>query len=115
MKKLYLVGILLLAHAAFGQAFVLGPAQSALSGCSWPTWATVSNGVAICPVDINGVVQLALGMNQGPFVLAANGNPPVIRVGSVITVNETCPKGTGNIPGGWTTLTCKLTITAIQY
>lgn len=34
-------------------------------------------------------------------------------VGSTVTVNESCPKGSGNVNSGWSAKTCQLQITSI--
>lgn len=70
--------ILCLAGAAIAQSgmpILLG-VQTSVGGCQWPspTFATIANGAAICPVVVNGTVFLATAMNGGPFSIPSNGN-----------------------------------------
>lgn len=122
--------LLCLVGAAFGQTsgLVILGVQPSISSCKWSTFAAVNNGVALCPVNVNGVVYIATAMNGGPFTIpSANGGSqgppgpqgvqgppgpagPTLKSGTALTVNITCPKGTGNVVSGWTTKNCVVTV-----
>lgn len=103
--------------------------QSSVSGCVWPQGVTF--GTAVCPVtQSNGGVNMAFASNGGPFQLVGagmqgpKGDSGTIgpagatgvgfKIGTVVTFNVVCPKGSGTVSGGFTITGCKQTITAIQ-
>lgn len=129
MKTLLL--LLCLIGVAYGQtsALIILGVQPSVSSCKWPSFATVSNGTALCPVNVNGVVFLATALNGGAFTIPSSGGGgtqgpqgiqgipgpqgpagSTLKSGTVLTVNETCPKGSGNITNGWSTKTCIVTV-----
>lgn len=65
------VMLALFVHGAIGQTaggFVILNAQTSLAGCAWPTsFATVTNGVAVCPLNLAGQPGLAIAVNGGAF------------------------------------------------
>jgi hypothetical protein len=93
--------------------------QTALTGCAWPTaYATVTNGMALCPLNLPTGPALAIAVNGGAFtqipmttaaagVTSFNG-----RVGAVVpTANDYSygqlsglPTTTGNCTGGTVTV-----------
>lgn len=55
--------------ASAQQAYVILGTQTALTGCVWPTaYATVTNGLALCPLNLSTGPALAISVNQGAFV-----------------------------------------------
>jgi hypothetical protein len=106
-----------------GNAIVVLGVSPSLSGCAWPSGATVTNGAAICPTLINGVAGLAVAVNGGAFTAIGGGAAPVSsvfgRTGNVTPATgdyswsqisgqptgQTCTTATLG-PGGLTTSGC---------
>jgi len=72
--------------------------------------AVTNSGTANAAI-LNFVLQP--GDKGDPGIQGVQG-PPGIVVGSVLTVNITCPKGTGTVGNGWTTTACTLTVTGVR-
>jgi hypothetical protein len=122
----WMMGFLLALFALFGLATFWNPmpvrAQGAgmpiilnvvtsTSQCAWPkAYATVLNGMAVCPVNTNGVLNLALAINGGTFqILGGGGTTGGIPPGTQISVIEACSPSKGSVSAGWTA-PCNLTV-----
>ena len=58
----------LFAFAQSPNGIVMLGTQTALSGCAWPTsFATVTNGMAVCPLNLSGQPAMAIAINGGAF------------------------------------------------
>ncbi len=72
-------------------------AQTSLAGCTWPTaYATVSNGVALCPLNLSGQPGLAIAINGGAFVqipMTQGGSSPYTATLPVVVTGQviSCP------------------------
>ena len=56
------------AQSSASSPVILG-VQTAISGCTWPTaYATVTNGMALCPLNLTTGPALAIAINGGAFV-----------------------------------------------
>ncbi len=51
---------------------------------------------------------------QGPPGIPGTPGTPGVIIGNTLTVNVVCPKGKGNVPGGFTVVGCTLKVTNIQ-
>lgn len=92
--------------------------QTSLSGCQWPQGD--SQGVAVCPVETNGAVNVAFAANGGAFTLVGQGEqgPPGPPGATGATgpqgppgtmpqnFTETCKAGKGTIALGFTSPGC---------
>ena len=50
-------------HAQTAGGFILLNPASSLAGCAWPSGATVTNGAALCPLNLSGQPGLAIALN----------------------------------------------------
>jgi len=96
----------------------LAPVTS-LQACAWPSGMTT--GFALCPITANGSTVVAFAASGGPFTVPSQGPGGAAGapgqgfvIGTAITFKETCPKGSGSIPAGFTTSGCTLTITGLN-
>lgn len=55
------------AQAAPSGSIILLNVATSVSGCTWPTGATITQGMAICPINNSGTLSLALAANGGAF------------------------------------------------
>ena len=56
------------AQSSASSPVILG-VQTSMTGCTWPTaYATVSNGMAFCPLNLTTGPALAIAVNGGAFV-----------------------------------------------
>lgn len=54
-------------HAQTASGIILLSPSATLAGCAWPTGATVTNGAALCPLNLSGQPGLAMALNGGAF------------------------------------------------
>jgi len=121
-----------------GMPIILGT-QAAVSGCAWPTaYATVTNGLALCPLNLTTGPALAIAVNGGAFVAipmsaaAAGVTSFNGRTGAVVSVaadysyaqlsglpttTGTCTGGSLTVGDALTTSTSGITfpVTAVNF
>lgn len=104
------------ATAQVGSPVILG-VQTSVSGCAWPsTYATITNGMAICPLNLSTgpglAIAVATSTGQGSFVQI--GGPSGVFPQSVTAASGTCLTGYSATTGVFTTGPCLASLTKAE-